>query len=353
MIGRGLRLVLPEPSMDLLLLPQTGRQHPDAGEADWLALDTAAGVLHIEDGERFLACLTGIDGSSSDDNLAAAAGATGLPWPSWLTGAIAGRLRDTPLASLRTVWPLAALPADDLVMLQLRLHDEDHAVSSMAAALPQVWLALLADADVEPLRMPLSDWLSLTLSFPVVLATHRLPPAAYDQLACGDLILPAKAHFDIAGQGLLVLGGRRWQAGFIQAQRLQLFNEENHVDTDMMDDDTLDDTVEDSAEETIAGQPHAEEDEGAHGDHRGEREDSAEEGGLPGALGLNLRFELGRLRLTLDQLRALGPLSVLELHVGSPQSIAICCGGAEVGRGEVVDVDGQLGVRITQWGGAC
>ncbi len=80
---------------------------------------------------------------------------------------------------------------------------------------------------------------------------------------------------------------------------------------------------------------------------------AGEKAGWSGSPVLTLHFELGRLRLTLDQLRALGPHSVLDLRHGSPQSIAIACGGAEVGRGEVVNVDGRLGVRITRWDGAC
>lgn len=366
MLGRGLHLALPDPSLDLLLLPQSDAMPPSLApeESGWLALGTATGVVHVEDGERFLAALTGIDGGSEAGDQPHSGNQA---WPQWLTGAVAGRLRGTLLASLRTVTAVAALPlygVEDAVMLQLRLHDQDHALSFMASALPQVWLALLAGAGAPtvtaPLRMPLSDWLPLTLSFPVSLARHRLPLAACGELAGGDLILPAQGYFDIAGEGRLRLGGRHWKVRLVAPQRLQLLNEENRMDTDMMDDEALDDATDrsvddadnDGAEDESPSRrlaQAAERDE----DHTDDNDDASGSSGLAGALALTLRFELGRLRLTLDQLRALGPGSVLEVQDGSPQSIAIACGGAQVGHGEVVDVDGRLGVRITHWSGAC
>lgn len=67
---------------------------------------------------------------------------------------------------------------------------------------------------------------------------------------------------------------------------------------------------------------------------------------------VTLSFELGRVRLTLGELRALDAGSVLDLTGGSPQAIAIVASGRRLGTGELVDIDGQLGIRITDWNAA-
>lgn len=68
---------------------------------------------------------------------------------------------------------------------------------------------------------------------------------------------------------------------------------------------------------------------------------------------VSLSFELGRVSLPLDEVRTLGPGVVLLLDGGSPASLAIVAGGRTLGRGEVVDVEGRLGVRLTEWGTQC
>lgn len=68
---------------------------------------------------------------------------------------------------------------------------------------------------------------------------------------------------------------------------------------------------------------------------------------------LDLTFELGRLSLSLGELRTLGAGAVLLLDGGSPAAVAIVAAGKTMGRGEIVDVAGQLGVRLTQWGTPC
>lgn len=72
-----------------------------------------------------------------------------------------------------------------------------------------------------------------------------------------------------------------------------------------------------------------------------------------GAIPVTLRFEMGRVALTLDALRNVGPGVVVALEGGSPSAIDIVAHGQSVGRGEIVDVDGQLGVRVLAWGPSC
>ena len=64
---------------------------------------------------------------------------------------------------------------------------------------------------------------------------------------------------------------------------------------------------------------------------------------------ITLAFELGTVSLQLGEVRTLGRGAVLQLSEGSPASVAIVAGGRTLGRGEIVDVEGQLGIRVTQW----
>lgn len=65
-------------------------------------------------------------------------------------------------------------------------------------------------------------------------------------------------------------------------------------------------------------------------------------------LPIMLCFDLGHLELTLAALRALGPGSVLALPALSDAPVRVTVGGRAVGTGELVEIEGQLGVRLTR-----
>lgn len=68
---------------------------------------------------------------------------------------------------------------------------------------------------------------------------------------------------------------------------------------------------------------------------------------------VNLAFVLGKVRFPVGEVRTLGPGSIVLFQGGSPASVAIVSSGRTLGRGEIVDVEGQLGIRITQWSAPC
>lgn len=66
-----------------------------------------------------------------------------------------------------------------------------------------------------------------------------------------------------------------------------------------------------------------------------------------------LTFDLGELRLSLAGLRALQPGQVIELGRPLAGAVSIRANGALVGEGELVEIDGQLGVSVSSlFGGA-
>ena len=63
---------------------------------------------------------------------------------------------------------------------------------------------------------------------------------------------------------------------------------------------------------------------------------------------LDLRIELGRTRLKLDDVQALRKGSVVLLDGPIDEPAAIFAGARLIGRGEIVVVDGKIGVRVVE-----
>ncbi len=68
----------------------------------------------------------------------------------------------------------------------------------------------------------------------------------------------------------------------------------------------------------------------------------------PDAIPITLTFEVGRLEVTLGELRRLGPGSVLQLGRGAGELVTIAAHGRTIGRGELVEVEGAVAVRIVR-----
>jgi flagellar motor switch protein FliN/FliY len=63
---------------------------------------------------------------------------------------------------------------------------------------------------------------------------------------------------------------------------------------------------------------------------------------------LPLAVRFGQTELTLNTLARLGPGSVIDLHRSSDEPVDILVGGKVIARGEVVVVEGNYGVRVTE-----
>lgn len=319
-LGRGLSIALDAPAGHPAELTLRWAAAP-AEAAHPLYLSGAAGALQLYDGARLLRALTGID-------MTAMAGAGGR-YPDWFVAAVAGRLAGTPFEGVAGIASEAAFGAHGACTLHLTLRQDSHAITVAARAAPATWLAMLDGVAATRLRAPLDDFLGLAVAAPVRLGRHRLPLPAYRALAAGDIIVPASPSFDTGGTGIVRLAGAAWRVRYLAPGNLQLIALENIVDMELSDDGI------------DAGAAPAQQEHGG-----------ADEAALD-QVPLTLVFELGRIGLPLAEVRALAPQTILTLDDGGPRAIAIVCGGRTVGRGEAVDVDGVLGIRIIQWGGAC
>ncbi|WP_028100962.1 type III secretion system cytoplasmic ring protein SctQ [Pseudoduganella violaceinigra] len=278
------------------------------------ALRGPHGLFYLDDGAALLHGLTGIDPRAAAPAPAAQR--------EWMDAALLGRLGATPLGAMRSLQRDAAPPDDaGMAVMHVRLDDGTHMTATLACASAEAWLALLEHPAWRTKTLPLAAMDALRIPLPVHLGSHRLPASALQGIGVDDIILPACTRFDTRGEGRIPLGGLLAQVRYTGPGLLTILTLETQLNYDSKDE--------------TGGQQYAGEDDAALDQ-------------LP----LALCFELGTLQLNLGQLRTLASGAVLQLAQGSSDSIAIVCGGRHLGRGEAVDVDGRLGVRITSWSAA-
>ena len=67
---------------------------------------------------------------------------------------------------------------------------------------------------------------------------------------------------------------------------------------------------------------------------------------------LTVSVEVGRVQLSIREVMDLGPGAVIELQRSASEPVEVCANGRCIGRGEIVVVGEQFGVRITELGPA-
>jgi type III secretion protein Q len=70
------------------------------------------------------------------------------------------------------------------------------------------------------------------------------------------------------------------------------------------------------------------------------------------AIEITLVFEVGRVALTLPEVRALAPGRLLPLPGGAAPRVDVLANGRRLGTGEIVRVGEELAVRLLAWPGA-
>ena len=100
-------------------------------------------------------------------------------------------------------------------------------------------------------------------------------------------------------------------------------------------------------QDTIDDAPAAVEFDGAQ-----DRPSTSQEADLS-SIPMTLHFQLGVLSMPLGQMQSLDIGSILTLQApAAPPQVDILVGGRAFGKGDLVDVDGHLGIQITHWAGA-
>lgn len=340
-LGRGRRAPLPALAGDALLtLHMTNDPSPSWLEP--LSILGGFGRIELVRGARLLRALAGIE--LGDDSI-------GPHWD-WLQSAVCARLAGTPLAAadgLSRGGP--AVTGPELVTLRLTLRGGGHLIATHGRAAAADWLRLLAGGAWQPLLSPFDHFAALPLRLPLRLARHRLPHGALAGLRPGDVLRPDRCSFDCNGLGSVTLGGLRASVRYQAPASLIILALETPMDAPHdMNEGMSEDISPDAGRDMAQSPPPA----GDAPERR--RDDAAAPAIAPAALDqlpATLDIELGSVTLSLGALRALAPGSTLPLAGADPAALAIRCAGRLLGRGEAVDIDGRLGVRITDWSAAC
>lgn len=341
-VCRGARLPLPELGSQATLELQGPVPGPmPTVSEDAIELRSPAGHLVVPDGGRsWIHALTGV-------RLAATRDAVG----SWLEASAVALLPAVlarRFAALCSPSASDGPPQPDGVGLQMTLRTPDHVLTTPGWAPATLWLALLADGHGTADAASRAAWGALPSRWPIVVARHALAAEQLRHLATGDLVLPQQAMFDCRGRGRWQLGRHGWHVRFVEP-RLEIMDMADH-DAAWSDPQTAAPDAEAPAgndpgpaqpEDLLAPQPCA--------------PGSPEADAAPPALALDaltvtLEFSLGSVTASIAELAELAPGAVLvpSRPAGRGQ-VWVLVDGRPVGLGELVDVEGQLGVRLVQW----
>ncbi|MEH2921546.1 type III secretion system cytoplasmic ring protein SctQ [Samsonia erythrinae] len=228
--------------------------------------------------------------------------------------------------------PTASAPRDDGILCGwFCVSWNGIAVRSRMQAGDAVWLALFARADWQRQRRSLSAGISLTI--PITLADVILPLPALRTLQVGDIILPNRPWFTPSGEGVLTSGTLRLR-GTLQLTTPAPYS---FIVTDM---ETV--TMPASTTDTI---PTAPDSDVSAFDFAATSDNVTE--CLP-PLPVTLHIRCGSLNMTLAELQHLASGSVLTLRDVVPGNAWLYHGDIALASGELVDVEGRLGLQITQ-----
>ncbi len=72
----------------------------------------------------------------------------------------------------------------------------------------------------------------------------------------------------------------------------------------------------------------------------------------PANLPTRVQILLDEVQLTLAEISRLTEGGVLELRAGKSDPVKVLVNGVPYGAGELVEIEGKLGVRLTSWGKA-
>lgn len=283
--------------------------HHQPGEmSDW---QCEAGKLRLSDAQAVLSLMS----ASPTFALPATTPEQAWYWP-WWQSQFSGELL-TLFGHIAVTEEQAA--AECLLIMTLEWGGKQ--ARSLLALSAETLTRLLARTGWQRDTWPLPADLKLTL--PIVIGDLMLSPGG---LKCGDVVLPPKPFFTPEGRGAircasrLLHGELRTEPG--ETAYFYLSEMENH-------DVTL---PPDEFEQPISPDP--EWDTGSATDFS--------------VLPLALSVRCGQLRLTLGELSNLAPGATVMIDNVTPGEALLCHGDYAVAKGELVDVEGRLGLQITQ-----
>ncbi|RLM25314.1 hypothetical protein BIY29_07320 [Brenneria alni] len=206
---------------------------------------------------------------------------------------------------------------------------------SLIQASTTVWLALLSQSGWQATYLPLPDSLSFTV--PLILADAVLTPEALRPLHTGDLILPTHPYFSPDGLGSITLPPWRIQ-GTVQLEGLAPY----HFVISDMENVPMNESFDDMQEYEVNS-----EGDNVTNNSLSESVNRPHTASLP-PLPVTLNIRCGQITFTLPELQRLTSGAVLTLRDVVPGEAWLCHGDIPLAHGELIDVEGKLGLQITR-----
>jgi len=320
--------------------------------SDWkdvVKLSGSFGVIAFSDGGRVIRALSGIDmgeRSGRDDSHL-----------TWLYASILGRLQGTPLGCADQIVREDLTLIDDAVVMRVVVRSAAHVFSVHAYASSKSWLTFLTSTAWQKLQRPDYECMSLLVDVPVILGRHRCSAKTVKGLKVGDIVLPEIVNFLCSGEGGVNIGSLRLRVMYQAPRSLKIIEVEKKLEdsesqsTGMFGDNFNDSEVQEDFNDQAVFEEESDSESGImQSDHVLEGIHGNDNLAALDTLPVVLDLELGRIRVMMGELKSIGAGVVLPFEGGSPSSVAIASSGRVLGRGEIVEINGQIGIRITQWG---
>ena len=329
-LGRGLQIALAHDDQALQLQLRLSDHHEDA--LDWTIVTTAAGSLMLER-ERAEALLNRL--SSAPFVLAEDSDVS----QQWYTHLYNARLHGSTHKLFGFIEQCEEFIAGGIAC-RFDITDADEH-DFCRAIVPYGTLSQLLERGRwrNLASWPLPD---LQLNKPLCLGRLTLPRKSVQRLQPGDVILPSQTVFDIAGNGFIQFGNRTLQLqffpqgtqpGFTVTQVSITPEEEDPMQTANYQEDI------DSQGDEAYGEPEMDLDEQSATDEEmiADNFDAT----------VQLSICCGQVSISLSELGQLTEGAVIMATGERPGHAAVYHRNRVIARGELVDVDGRLGLQIT------
>lgn len=307
-----------------------------ASDAQWQRFSCAAGTLAFSDFAPLFSLLSecpAMSGDSDDDG-------------EWYWGLFNQSLFSEVASLLGSLRPLDPAPSSpDALCLQIQVTFAGQQARSQLRLTAETLNQLAAHPGWQAQGTALIE--ALPLNLPLVVATFSLPLEEITQLQAGDVLRAPSSHFSVEGDGVINIG--QWALhGALQpspdSPHSAYFSLYDIKELTMSyPNDPLLPEDEDNP------YPHVDENDSGYyassdqHDIGGESQLNVALNALP----LELSIRCGQLKLTLGELQQLDVGSTLVVDNVTPGAAMLCHGSFPIAKGELVNVDGRLGLQLT------
>jgi len=301
----------------------------------YLAIHTAYGVFYMQNGITWLQDLTDIFVEHAE-----------VETQDWLLQCAIEKL-----AGNYNVWPIdiTGLSVHNSIEQSLSRLIIQGISSNNIYASDRDWLAMFKQLNFVKKNCFAIE--KLILNRNINLGNQVLSLSQYRKLTTGNIILINNCNFNLDGIGLFNIGSFAMQVVYendhlIFQEWKTNMNDENNDNNDWNLEEY---GIENLEEEVIEQEDHSSNIELEQNQEQQQIvEDNNNDTKHPFAnIPINLHFSLGQLKISVEEIMQLQQGAILPLDKSLPAQVIIYANSKKIGSGEVIDIDGKIGVQIT------